>query len=277
MAQDFLFFLGVLLMIFAVWVGAGGPNSPGAFSGPFLSGPGTATSTSWRGAVAGGDASPYRGQVTFSRDTLGAREEDERREYVVISASITNGESVSLAGWSLVSKASGESAILPSASLLPRAGRVNSEAPVSLAPGEQAIIVTGRSPIGTSFRENICTGYFEEHQDFAPGLALSCPTPSQEFSRFYDDNDEDGECIAAVRRIGQCTTETRSNVSGTCEDFIEERLSYDGCVASHQDDEDFAIGTWRLFLNERDELWKRERETILLLDANNEVVDALSY
>ena len=291
MTQDFLFFLAIILIIFSVWVGAGGPNNQISFQGPFLSpisGPAsstpvTGTSTSfWNWGGGGGaisaDASPYRGRVMLSRDTTGAIQDNPRNEYVVIQTAYGGSEAISLAGWKLSSNVTKESAVLPEASALPKSGRVNTTASVSLTPGEQAIVVTGRSPIGSSFKENLCTGYFEEHQDFAPSLSLSCPTPSQEFTRAYNDDDEE-KCLAQVRMMTQCTTETRGSgsVSNTCEKFIEEELSYDGCVAAHKDTANFSRGTWRLFLNKTDDLWKRDKDTIVLLDAEGKLVDSLSY
>ncbi len=139
------------------------------------------------------------------------------------------------------------------------------------------IVSTGRSPVGVSFRENMCTGYFEERQDFRPPLLESCPTPYQEYTRFYDD--EDDECEQYVRSIPYCSTDTDvpSNVSGSCEDFVEEYISYDGCIEAHEGDENFHGRTWRVFLGKSDELWANSKETILLLDASGKVIDAFSY
>jgi hypothetical protein len=188
-------------------------------------------------------------------------------------------KAVSTAGWKLVSKDSGNSVGFPQGTETPRSGRINTLAPITLRPGEQAIITTGRSPVGVSFRENKCTGYFEEHQDFHPALSMNCPTPSQEFSRFYDDGDSTDTCATYVRSIPYCSTETKAtgNISSSCEQFVEQYLSYNSCLDAHQKDSDFNGFAWRLFLGKGEELWKKEGETITLLDADNKVIDSITY
>lgn len=295
MRDDLFFFLGILILLFVVWVGTGGPSRPISFSGPYLHGI-TRTGTS---AEAYGDPSKFsainstvsagpggvgvtngnsalRGKVTLSRDTSGARSSDPDEEYLILNVSASGG-SVSTAGWKLVSRESGAGAVFPQGAEIPRSGRVNALAAITLDPGDQAIIVTGRSPAGVSFRENECTGYLEENQDFHPALSLSCPTPSEELSRFYSRADD--ECRSYVRSISYCSTETRSSaeVSSACEDFIEEHLDYNGCVQNHEKDAGFASSVWRIFLGQRDELWARDGETIVLLDAQGKLVDSLSY
>ncbi len=282
---DFLFFIGILLVIFAVWVSAGGPNNPISFQGPYLN-PITTTGTtadaygdpnsfSPIGTTVTGD-STHTGAVTFSRNISGTTTQDPRQEHVSIQLGFSASEGVSLAGWKLRSSESGMEIALPAAVLLPNPGRVNQSAPVTLMPGEQAIIVSGRSPVGISFKENICSGYFEEHQDFAPSLNLYCPTGYQEYSRAGGD---DSECEFYVRSVPQCATRTRvpSELSDSCEDFVEQGLTYDGCAARHHMEAGFYGDTWRLFLGSGNELWKREHETILLIDAQGKTVDALSY
>ena len=141
------------------------------------------------------------------------------------------------------------------------------------------IVTTGRSPVGISFKENKCAGYFEENQDFNPSLQTNCPTASQEFSRFYNGEDDKGTCVAYVRSIPYCATETRAsnNVSSSCENFVEKHLNYNGCVDTHKADPDFLGSTWRVFLGQREELWRSNRETITLLDGQNKVIDSITY
>lgn len=287
MMQDFLFFLGIVLAIFAVWVGSGGPDRPISFAGPFL----TPISSPTEGANPYGDpnafspigsdgntGSAYRGKVSLSRDVSGAMSADPKNEYVVIRLSGAVTEGVSLVGWKLASSASNNQATLPNASELPSSGRVSATGPVTLSPGEEAIVVTGRSPVGVSFKENRCTGYFEERQNFSPTLSLACPTPGEEFSNYYDDSDDD-ECEFYVRGMPRCETETKvpDNLSSSCEAFIDEYLNYNGCIAAHKVENGFYTGTWRLFLGKSDELWRKSRETILLIDPAGQTVDALSY
>lgn len=295
--KDGFFFLGILILFFVVWVASGGPDRPISFAGPYLN-PIYTTGTSAQpygdpakfssinstvsvglgGVKVSGEAADARGIVTLSRDTSGAAATNETSEYVIINVSAAGRESISTAGWKLVSK-SGDGAHFPQGTELAKSGRVNQLGAITLRPGDQAVVTTGRSPVGVSFRENKCTGYFEEHQDFHPSLSMNCPTPSQEFSRFYDEDDDNGKCAAYVRSIPYCSTEPsiKSNAPSSCDDFVEQYLEYNSCVVAHERDADFTNPTWRIFLGQRDELWRRDRETITLLDAQNRVIDSLSY
>lgn len=284
--QDFLFFVGLILVVFAIWVGSGGPDRPISFSGPFLA-PITNTGTNADSygdpnlfsPIGGGtsNSSPYRGSVSLSRDTSGAMSTDPKSEYVVIRYSSSAHEPITVSGWKLVSTATNKEVTLPDAAQLPNLGRVSDTDPVFLHPGHEVIVTTGRSPVGVSFNENRCTGYFEERQNFTPSLAFACPSGGEEFSRYYDD--EDDACEMFARGINRCETETDvpSELSSSCEAFVDEYMNYSGCVEAHEQEVDFYSGTWRLFLGKSDELWKKSNETILLVDSTGKTVDALSY
>ncbi len=78
-------------------------------------------------------------------------------------------------------------------------------------------------------------------------------------------------------------------LTSSCFSFIDNYLTYNGCVASHQYDTNFWGNTWRIFLNRPDithghtntrdygELWKQTREGIKLLDQNGLTVDEYIY
>lgn len=301
--NDAFFFIGILLLFFIVWVASGGPARPISFEGPYLH-PITTTGTT---AQAYGDPNAYgpinstislspgginvgagtrtssarSGSVTIARNTSGVSPSDPEKEYVSLQTSALSGGSVSLAGWRLMNAETGKSAAIPAATAVAETGRVNELQAVTLAPGEEAIVVSGRSPVGISFRENICAGYLEDRQDFAPPLPSSCPTPHQEFSRFYRDSNDAAydACDHYTLTLPYCAVnvEVPNDVPSSCERFIDDVLNYNGCVALHKNDSDFAGRTWRLFLGSRTELWDRSHGTILLLDAEGKVVDSFSY
>ncbi len=300
--SDLWLFVGILLLFFVVWAASGGPSRPISFAGPYLrpiSGPGSGAEAygdpnahagfttginigGWGGTISTGSTgsanntlgtSESASKVSFVPDPTGARESDEDKEYVTLSVAAN----VSTAGWKLVSQKTGKSAVFPQGTTIPRSGRVNDLGSIQLTGGETVTIVTGRSPLGISFRENKCIGYFEERQDFKPPLPLSCPTAYQEYDRFYDDEDE--ECLSYIRTIPYCSSDTDvpSSVSNSCEAFVDDYLNYGGCVDAHKNDSDFAGRTWRVYLGKSDELWRKEGETILLLDASGKVVTQFSY
>jgi hypothetical protein len=296
--QGGVFLIGFIVFFFALWLAGGGPDRPISFQGPYLTPITTTgdTADAYGGArapgspgllgdllkddgtvIATGDTSALRGTVTLSRNTNGARADDPDEEYVTIEVASNARDNVSITGWKIVGQTSGTSAVIPGGAETFRAGSVNQSAAIVLRPGDEAMVTSGRSPVGSSFRENICTGYLDEFQRFDPSLDAQCPYPSEELDAYGPK--KDAECASFVSTIASCSTETDipSKLSGSCEQFIEEDLTYNGCVANHANDRDFALPTWRVFLGARSELFNDERETIQLIDANGKVVDVLSY
>lgn len=290
--------IGIFVLIFVLWVSTGGPSRPVSFSGPYLR-PITTTGTTAQPygdpskfssintnitvGVGGVDStagtSPLGGAVTFSSDYYGATQTDPEKEYLVVTLSVGSAHAVSTAGWKIVSRESGNGALFPQGVEIARSGRVHTPTPLILNPGDKVIVTTGRSPVGVSFRENTCTGYLEEHQDFHPPLSQKCPTPSEEFSRYYREGDSNGTCATYINSIPYCATKTSlyGTISSSCENFVEDHLNYNSCVDAHKNDADFKTNTWRVFLEKRSELWRASRETITLLDANNKVIDSIMY
>lgn len=299
---DFVYFLGIIIVIFAIWVASGGPDRPISFAGPFLR-PITTTATtaqpygdpnqfhsiqgtSWipnigntGGGSVSGDYSTYRGTITLSRDTSGTKSTKADTEYITIQTSYGLSSPVSLAGWKLVSGETGAGATLPQAAELLRSGKVNTLSNITLSQGDQVIVTSGRSPVGVSFKENMCTGYLAERQNFNPALYRSCPSLSGDYMRF-EDSDPSSSCVNYLRSFNTCATSpsyNSGNPSSSCEDFADEYASYNGCVDAHDNDQGFLSSVWRVYLGQKSELWKNERETILLLDASGKTVDAISY
>lgn len=225
--------------------------------------------------------SPYRGVVSLGGTTSGAKKTLTREEYVSIQVSGRADSAVSITGWRLESSVTGSWGIIPEGAEIPRSGTVNRTTAIRLAPGERAIIVSGRSPIGVSFRENMCMPYFEERQDFSPSLPGSCPALSGDYDRLYVGNPlADDECYEYVREeVERCEVVTRApgDLSDACESFVETYASYNGCILAHGADENFLGRTWRVYLGARSQLWKDEREIIRLLDTSGKTVDVLTY
>lgn len=223
-----------------------------------------------------GDPSPYRGQVDITGVVAGNTAKDE---YVTIQVSPSAPSSIVITGWRLKSMASGKSATIEMGTGLPRTG-VNDTGPITLASGDQAIIATGDSPVGVSFRENTCVGYFGERQTFSPSLWNNCPSPLSEFERYYEGNAlRDDRCYAYVQTLPSCVavTDPPADLTYACESFVEEYLDYRGCVDAHRNDARFSTNRYRVFLEKETKLWKASREAIRLLDKDGKTVDLYTY
>lgn len=316
--HDAWFFIGIFVFIFLIWIATGGPLHPIAFTGPTLAEPGAlgggtylslptapfsvgSKNVSLPGSSRGGsfssggsrpplptfaggtvfgEASPYYGLVSMSHYVSGAGSPDPGSEYVEIDVSQNSGVPVDLTGWTLESESTGNAVIIPQGTEVPTSGIVNAAQDIVLAPGERAIVISGQSPIGASFRENKCIGYFSTFQKFSPPLPQNCPVPSDELSSFYGTGYiRDAACIDYVNSLSRCQVVLTPPPGATsaCQSFLTNYLNYNGCVNAHRSDADFAGDTWRIYLGRTSSMWRTQHEVVKLLDINGKTVDAFSY
>jgi hypothetical protein len=317
MEHDAWFFIGIFVFIFIVWIAIGGPLHPISFTGPVLAEPqelGGGTYLQFPRAAYGigrsnvslpgssdgqavpgssgssvtseiygtpfGTPSPFRTLVSLNDYVSSASSTNPNNEYVQVFVAQNAGTPITLSGWHLVSEATGKSALIPQGTAVPTSGIVNRTANIVLSPGERASITSGKSPIGTSFRENKCTGYFNTFQQFSPSLSQNCPAPSEELvARYGAYYFRDASCVEYVNTLSRCQTVLfpPKNLSKTCKTFVLQHFNYNGCVAVHQNDADFNGSTWHIYLGLTKHLWRSRYEVVKLLDTNYKTVDAFSY
>ena len=318
--HDAWFFIGVFVFIFLIWIATGGPLHPIAYTGPRLAAPGVLGggtylqlpqapfrignsnvslpgSSDGGGSVSGGSnsntplptftggtafgvPSPYRAKVFMSHYVSGAGSADPVSESIEIRVAQDAGVPIDLSEWTLVSEANGSSANIPRGTEVPTSGVVNAAQDIILSPGERAIVISGRSPIGGSFKENKCIGYFSTFQTFSPSLPQNCPLPSDELAAHYGgDYIRDANCIDYVNRLSRCQVVLSPpiSVSNTCQNFAIKYLNYNGCVDAHRTDADFKGSVWRIYLGRTNSLWRSQHEVVKLLDIYGKTVDAFSY
>ncbi|QQG45894.1 MAG: hypothetical protein HYY55_02850 [Candidatus Niyogibacteria bacterium] len=200
-----------------------------------------------------------------------SRSDEPENEYIEIQADYSNTVPINISGWKLQNR-DGDIFILPTGAGLPYSGRVNIEEAIKLNPGERAIIITGRSPIEVSFRPNACTGYFNRLYEFNPRLPENCPEPNEE--KGVDDQND--ACFSYLKTVSRCKTpvasDMPSDVDFACREFIDQRLSYAGCVENHKKDANFFSGEWRIYLKQDKAIWSNVRENIKLFDQNSDLV-----
>jgi hypothetical protein len=203
-----------------------------------------------------------------------AKETDPAKEYVTITADSRNAKPIKITGWTIQGK-TGVSAIIGQATYLPIQGKINPLLDVYLNPGEKAIILTGQSPLGYSFRLNKCIGYLSQFQTFVPSLPKNCPLPKNEYlpSTFND------ACLDYIDKLQACQIQTKIDpfLQTICQDFVREKVNYSACVSSHKEGKDFYKPEWRIFINNTKEIWKQEREELVLRDDVGKIVDNAAY
>lgn len=201
-------------------------------------------------------------------------------EYILIEAEAYNTTPLSLEGWSVQSAVSGERSKIPGAAARFALGSVNTGTPITLNPGASAYLVSGASPVGISFQENMCTGYLSQFQAFAPALPLSCPSPSSELRLSAENLSRYGEeCFTVIERLPTChfPADVPSTAYPVCRTALQAIFSYNGCKERHLDDPAFDSGIWRVYLASPVEIWRNQHDAIRLLDAAGQVVDVYVY
>ncbi len=227
-----------------------------------------------------GDPSPYRGLITIADSYSGAEADDPALEHITLVAHSGNTAPVSITGWSLQSLYGHTRVMIPNGTRTFAMGQVSLTAPIALDPGDRAVVTTGASPVGLSFKENLCTGYLGQFQTFVPSLEERCPSAESEvLAEPATSRAADPACVAYARTLSSCRFPFGDppDVSSLCYAFIRNSLTYSGCVARHSWRPSFNKGEWRIFLNQSRELWQGDHDVVRLLDAQGRTVDVWSY
>lgn len=227
-----------------------------------------------------GSPSPYTGTVSIVDDVLGVRATEPTEEYLQIAVDYTATSPIDVSGWSIESALSGTKAYLPGVASPFLMGTTNVSGSAQLPPGGLAIVTTASSPVGASFRENICTGYLDQYQRFAPQLGNECPSPAsvlpltEENLRAYGDT-----CFDAVAALYSCQfpQSLPDTVTPACRAYLTDALSYNGCVQRNRTRQSFETNRWRFFLGGQREIWRNSHDAIRLLDAQGKTVDVFVY
>jgi hypothetical protein len=211
---------------------------------------------------------------------IGVRGTEAAEEYVQISVDYRASAEVDMSGWSLESALSGTKAYLPGVTSSFVMGATNAVGAPIIQPGGLVLITTGASPVGASFRENICSGYLDQFQNFNPQLGNECPSPSsvlpltEENLRIYGD-----ACFDAIALLYSCRfpQDIPESATPACRAFLTDALSYNGCVNRNRSSRSFEANRWRLFLGGQNEIWRNSHDAIRLLDAQGKTVDVFVY
>jgi len=239
------------------------------------SGQNNATSTQNSGKInLPTEKSLYSGWIKIS-DITYAQENYPTKEYILISVVQPNLSAVDASKWKLVNSL-GETTPLGQVAELPSFGKVNTLSALKLKGGDELIISTGRSPIGSSFRMNSCAPYFEQFQDFIPPIeTYNCPnarSTSGYSSLSY-------ECQDFVANLRECETPTQTiptEYGSSCKTFVDAHVGYAGCVSDRKREPGFYSNILRIFLNKDRELWS-QKDTITLLDQDGKIIDQVKY
>ena len=305
-------FVFIIIILAFVWLFTGGPLRPSSKSGWFLNKPqqkasqetkkqteeilGTKSSDPSKEAAqnfSSRQSSSAKSKVQSSSSQSSvrpdfatlkkrrAKETNPDEEYLEIKADKKNKSSLKITGWKLKGKTGLDVVIGKGAFYIYASAASQPQEDIYLKPGEKAVIVTGKSSLGTSFKMNKCVGYFEQFHEFTPELNTECPLlRDDEPPANLINNDQ---CLDYIDRVSSCQTvisipyKYSFKLSSSCQDYVTQNANYKTCLEKHKDDSDFYLPEWRIYLERSEELWKKKRETITLYDGKNNIIDSKSY
>ncbi len=224
--------------------------------------------------------SPFAGYIAFLDSTRGLGVTDPSREYFALIASSLLKQPLTISGWQVFDYRSRTIHTIPDAIFIP-GSRDNPElSPITLRPGDTVIVSSDRSPTGTSFLVNKCTGFLSQFKTFTPSIKTTCVDPKEELIRFNKVPFSDDLCYETVERLSACrvVTDLSPSLSKNCRELLGDIITEKGCVAEHRNDADFYTNEWRIFLNSRDTLWRTdETNALYLVDGENRLVATFVY
>lgn len=208
-----------------------------------------------------------------------AKKDHVNEEYIEILYSgyefDTDKPNILLNGWSLENKR-GEKFVFGGITELPYAGQINQESAFVVKPSSRIIVTTGASPLPANFRTNMCTGYFNQFNEFFPALKQDCPRPKDEPGK----EDLQDVCLDYIDQLPRCKiplTNPPFKIKANCTRWITENVGYAGCVENHKADAGFYKNEYRVYLGRPQEVWLNTRDTIILRDARGNVINMLEY
>ncbi|MEA2112946.1 MAG: hypothetical protein U9P50_03175 [Patescibacteria group bacterium] len=221
--------------------------------------------------------SSFTGKITISR--CKGSKTDVDQEYIKLSVKDSVNEKILISDWSFKSEMTGIEIKIGNASKLPYTSQINTESPLFVSGGDEIIILTGRSPIGVSFQVNKCSGYLEQFQDFNPHLDKDCPLVEDEDLPVSGPNAFNDNCWDYIEKISRCETPLifPLDMQYECRTYLTNEVNHNTCINNYKNKSGFYKPEWRIFLDRKNELWKKDREIIRLLDAQGKVVDTYSY
>jgi hypothetical protein len=222
--------------------------------------------------------SEYNGKIRLHIGNISGT--DSRGEYLEVDTNQGFQSQVLITGWKLRSTVTGKEVVIGKGVLLPVTNQINSEDPIFIHAGDTIYINTGRSPIGLSFRTNLCTGYFTQFQAYNPSLRIDCPRPDSEALPYIDANNIDA-CQEYISNLNSCRIPvqlpTVSSIGYECFSYIRDKINYPTCITNHKNDVGFYKSDWRIFLGLDERLWKDRYETIELIDLRGKIVGTVAF
>jgi len=305
--SDGLWFLMVIVIMFALWLSGGmvreeAGSIPNALVGEEgLLSIGDANSRDDERARAGVaetvNSSLYSANVRLNLGNIRSVSYPEDQYIYISNRGWRATEPVYVGGWTLengsLSSAKNKKRIVLPASAIeyynPYSLTGNVKSPLALYQGDSLIVSVGQRPAGRklklepNFKENICMGYLENLSglDFLPRLDVRCPSELD----FVDRDEVRDECYSLVRRIPRCSAPKVVNdcvndyceVPASCRRLVKEIFGYEKCFNERKNQENFLGDTWRVYLGYSGNIFRKSNGYLALYDSQGLLVDRIEY
>ena len=197
--------------------------------------------------------------------------EDIKNEYLTIENVSTDDKDISITGLKLVTSG-GDEFVIPKAHNLPGISAV-AENNIVLRPSNSAKIFTGRQERQINFRENLCTGYFDQTSGFFGKLSRTCPRPDVRSNLKLPDH-----CVRVFEEVQSCRTIDTSKIQvSECLEFSEAHFNYQGCVNDFKGKKDFYSNRWLVWMQRSNKFLRNIHDEITLYDGDGKIVDKFKY
>lgn len=213
-------------------------------------------------------SSVYRGKIEMS--SIRGRETTAAKEQVTLR-NTSSVETINVTGFR-IENSRGGSVDVPKAFELPGTGATAMD-PIRLRPGDTAVITFGRQERQMNFRENLCTGYFDETSKFSPSLGHRCPRiDPKEFPSLSDN------CIRQLQSVSSCRApRLELFTDSSCRDFAQAHFNYAGCLKDYREKPNFYGTRWLVWLQRDGDFFRNVIERVTLKDQEGKVVDEYEY
>jgi hypothetical protein len=187
-----------------------------------------------------------------------------------IDANVVQGELVNVTGWTV--KSNSGSFSIPQAQKIYSFG--GNQGDINLRSSDTLYLYSGMGPKG-NFRLNKCLGYIEDLSPFTPSLPKDCPSISRsEITGFS------GACQDYLLSLNVCENPSANPPvplsDNACHSFLN-KLNYVGCVEKYKNDADFLQNEWRVWLDEKINIFDPLHDKVQLLDKKGKIVDEYVY
>lgn len=187
---------------------------------------------------------------------------------IVLSSSFGGGEGLDITGWVL--KTNTGTFAIPQAQEVYSFGGVFGD--IILRSGEQVHLYSGRGLKG-NFRINKCLGYVETQ--LAPPIPKECPNANRS-----DISGLGAACQNYISSLRSCEIPSANPPvpldDGSCHAFLN-KLNYVGCVEKYRNDSDFLSREWRVWMEERGNIFDLAHDKVQLIDLKRKVADEYVY